>query len=96
MPQEIPHKYELTPSKRFEKDVKKLTNRDKSLKKKLDKALDKLESDPFIGVNVKESKLEQKRIWVGDSHRLTYDIDNDTVLLLRFVRKDKDTYKILR
>lgn len=77
----------------FDKEVGKLVKSDKSLKNKLQRVEAKLEEDPFQDQRIEGSKLEERRIWVGDSHRLFYDIDGDNVVLLHLKKKDKHTYR---
>lgn len=76
----------------FDKEVEKLVKSDKSLKNKLQRVGAKLEDDPFQGQRIEGSKLEERRVWVGDSHRLFYDIDGSNVVLLHLKKKDKHTY----
>jgi mRNA-degrading endonuclease RelE of RelBE toxin-antitoxin system len=86
--------FELKFTSTFSKDIDKLTKRDSILKKKLVKALEKLKLDPYQGERVEASGLEERRIWVGDGHRLFYDIDGKNIVLLHLKKKDKHTYRI--
>ncbi|GEM_PF-5070214 len=90
MPQ---YKFKLAFPKSTEKEIHKLTKGNGSLQKKLAKALEQLKLNPFAGEHVESSELEQRRVWVGTTHRLFYDIDGDTIVILHFKKKDKHTYK---
>lgn len=77
----------------FREEVIKLTKSDKSLSNKITKAIDRLESDPFCGQKIEGSLgLGERRIWVGDGHRLFYDIDGENIILHHLKKKDKNTY----
>jgi len=84
-------KFKIIAADPYLKEVKKLLRSDKSLQNKLLRATDKLELDPFQGQRIEGSKLEERRIWVGASHRLFYDIDGQNVVLLHIKKKDKHT-----
>lgn len=77
----------------FEKELDKIVSKNQSLKKKLLKAFEKLKVNPFQGEKVEASELEERRIWVGDSHRLFYDIDGSNIVILHIKKKDKHTYR---
>lgn len=85
--------FKLRFTQTISKDINKLTSKDKILNKKLLKAFEKLKSDPYQGERVEGSGLEERRIWVGDNHRLFYDIDGENIVLLHLKKKDKHTYK---
>jgi len=87
------YRFKLAFPKSAEKEIYKLTKGNESLQKKLVKALDQLKLNPFSGEHVESSELEQRRVWVGTTHRLFYDIDGDKIVILHFKKKDKQTYK---
>lgn len=86
-------RFKITTTPTFDKEVLKLARSDKSLKNKLERAEVKLKEDPFQGQRIEGSRLEERRIWVGDSQRLFYDIDGQNVVLLHIKKKAKYTYK---
>lgn len=87
-------KFKIIATAVYLKEVKKLLRSDKSLENKLSRAAGKLEEDPFQGERIEGGlQLGERRIWVGDSHRLFYDIDSQNVVLLHIKKKDKHTYR---
>lgn len=87
-------KFKVINTLNFSKQVTKLVRSNQSLRNKLFRAINKLEIDPFQGERIEETgELGERRIWVGDDHRLFYDIDGQNVVLLHIKKKDKHTYR---
>lgn len=85
--------YEIIYTDTFSKDIDKLVKSNPSLKKKILNTIEKLKVNPFQGEKVEALNLEQRRIWVGDDHRMFYDIVDNKVVILHLKKKDKHTYK---
>lgn len=85
--------FKLVFTKTFNEEVKIETRGNKSLAKKLYRKLEYLKSNPFSAEKVENPTLPKWRVWVGDTHRLMYDIERNDVVLLKFVKKSKLTYR---
>ncbi|MBL7159616.1 type II toxin-antitoxin system RelE/ParE family toxin [Candidatus Microgenomates bacterium] len=84
--------FRLVSTKTFDKCRKKECQKHSpGLAKKLIKAIKDLKKDPFQGKRVEHSG--ERRIWVGTSHRLFYDIEGKNIVLLGLRKKSKKTYK---
>jgi Txe/YoeB family toxin of Txe-Axe toxin-antitoxin module len=77
----------------FLKDVKKEVKKNPSLKNKIAIALQKVQSNPFQGRKIQNPSLPEWRIYIGDSHRLFYDLDGNKIVLLKLLPKSKTTYQ---
>jgi mRNA-degrading endonuclease RelE of RelBE toxin-antitoxin system len=77
----------ITPSKAFEKSVKHL---DSFQRKKLEKQIQKIIADPFVGKPLKYSRGE--RVLYIKPFRLVYATRKDEILLLKFEHR-KGIYK---
>lgn len=87
-------KFQVQHTPNFSKEVIKLIKSNKALKNKLLRTVGKLEVDPFQGERIEgANELGERRIWIGDDHRLFYDIDGQDVVLLHIKKKDKHTYR---
>ena len=84
-------RYTLVYTNTFDKDTIKLVKSNPSLKIKIEVTLKKLEVNPFDGRKVEGSGYW--RVWVGDGHRLFYDVDRNNVVILHLRKKEKGTYK---
>lgn len=84
---------EIVPTQTFTEEAVKLSKSDPSLKKKITTAFEKLKSNPFQGQKVETSDLEDRRIWVGDGHRMFYDVKGNKISILHIRKKDKHTYR---
>jgi mRNA interferase RelE/StbE len=81
-------KYQLVPTKTFLKDLKRV---DPKLKKKISKALDSLQADPFQGKKLMAIEIGKWRMRIGD-YRIRYDVEGNLIILYT-IRHRKDIYK---
>lgn len=81
----------ITPT--FLEIARKLYKKDPSLEKKLRHTFEKLKINPFEGKRIVTREQEQRRIWVGDSHRLFYILNNNKIVAVNLKKKDKHTYR---
>lgn len=77
----------------FTKEIDSETRGNKALTKKLYRKLEALKLNPFQGEKVENPELPKWRVWVGNSHRLMYNTEGNDIVLLKFVKKGKSTYK---
>jgi len=76
----------------FEKERRKECRKlPPSFSKKITRALKNLKGNPFQGKKVRISG--ERRIWIGTTHRLFYDIEDKDIVLLRLKKKNKGTYR---
>lgn len=85
--------FNLVFTKTFTKEINSEIKGNKALTKKLYRKLESLKFNPFQGEKVENPELPKWRVWVGDTHRLMYDIKRADLVLLKFVEKSKSTYK---
>jgi mRNA-degrading endonuclease RelE of RelBE toxin-antitoxin system len=78
----------IIPTARFEHDVKKI--RDKGLKDKLQKQIDKIAGNPDFGKPLRYGLKGEWSIYVKP-YRLIYKAEGDKLFLLRFEHQ-KDVY----
>jgi addiction module RelE/StbE family toxin len=78
----------IVPTEKFEDDVKKI--RDKSLKEKLQKQIDKITENPAFGKPLRYSLRGEWSIYVKP-YRLIYKVEGDRLILLRFEHR-KEVY----
>jgi len=88
---ELGFKLVITPT--FLGLAKKLYKKDPSLEKKLKHTFEKLKINPFEGKKIAAQAQEQRRVWVGDSHRLFYILNNNEIIPVNLKKKDKHTYR---
>jgi len=81
----------ITPT--FLEIAKKLYKKDRSIEKKLRHTFEKLKINPFEGKRIAAKEQEQRRVWVGDSHRLFYVINDNGIIPVNLKKKDKHTYR---
>lgn len=84
--------FELKITPTFTKIAINECRRTAGLDKKLKIAYEKIKSDPFREPKVKNSVMEERRIWVGESHRLFYLVINNQIIPTDLRKKDKNTY----
>lgn len=72
----------------FARDVKSLDN---SLRKRLDKQIDKIIENPDIGKPLRYDMKGERTVYVKP-YRLIYRVDGDTLVLLQFSHR-KDVYR---
>ena len=80
----------ITPE--FEKVSKKVCKKTPGLSNKLKQTFQKVMANPFEP-NVENSKIGERRAWVGDSHRMFYIIKGNIIYPTNLKKKDKNTYK---
>jgi len=83
--------FKIVATKSFEKSRKKEFKKFPKIAKKLKKSLKSLKNDPFQGKRIQS--FGERRIWVGKTHRLFYDIEGSDIVLLQLKKKDKGTYR---
>jgi addiction module RelE/StbE family toxin len=81
-------KFQLVPTKTFLKDLKKI---DAKLKRRIAKALDNLQENPFQGKKLAAIEIGKWRIRIGD-YRIRYDVESHFIILYT-IRHRKDIYK---
>ena len=79
----------IVPTDKFKDDVKKI--RDKGLKEKLQKQIDKVTASPDFGKPLRYDLKGERTIYVKP-YRLIYKVDGDKLILLRFEHRD-EAYK---
>jgi len=79
----------IVPTEKFERDVKKI--RDKSLKEKLQKQIDKIAANSGFGKPLSYSLKGEWTIYVKP-YRLIYKVEGDRLILLRFEHR-KEVYE---
>jgi addiction module RelE/StbE family toxin len=73
-------------TEKFEKDVKKI--KDKSLKEKLKKQIQKITGNPNFGKPLRYNLKGERTIYVKP-YRLIYKAEGDKLILLRFEHREK-------
>lgn len=81
-------KFLLVPTKTFLKNLKKI---DPKLKRRVAKALDNLQENPFQGKKLTAIEIGKWRIRIGD-YRIRYDVE-DNLIVLYTIHHRKDIYK---
>ena len=79
----------IIPTDKFKDDVKKI--RDKGLKDKLQKQIDKVTRNPDFGKPLRYDMKGERTIYVKP-YRMLYVVDGDKLILLRFEHRD-EAYK---
>lgn len=79
----------IVPTDKFEDDVKRV--RDKGLKEKLQKQIDKIAENPNFGKPLRYDLRGEWSIYVKP-YRLIYKVEGDKLILLRFEDR-KEVYK---
>ena len=79
----------IIPTDKFKQDVKKI--RDKGLKEKLQKQIDKVSENPNFGKPLRYVLKGERTIYVKP-YRLIYQVEGNKLLLLRFEHRD-EAYK---
>lgn len=79
----------IVPTDKFERDVRKI--RDKSLKEKLQKQIDKVADNPNFGKPLRYGLKGEWSIYLKP-YRLTYKVEGDKLVLLRFEHR-KEVYE---
>ena len=79
----------IIPSDKFKEDIKKI--KDKGLKSKLQKQIDKVFANPNFGKPLRYDLKGELTIYVKP-YRLIYKVEGDKLILLRFEHR-KDVYK---
>ncbi|MGA2789814.1 MAG: type II toxin-antitoxin system RelE/ParE family toxin [Candidatus Bathyarchaeia archaeon] len=79
----------IVPTDKFERDVRRI--RDKSLKEKLQKQIDKVADNPNFGKHLRYGLKGEWCIYVKP-FRLIYKVEGDKLILLRFEHR-KDAYE---
>lgn len=92
-PSSLQKTFNLVFTKTFNEEVEKETRGNKSLAKKLYRKLESLKQNPFNADKIENPVLPKWRVWIGNTHRLMYDIKGVDLVLLKFVKKSKATYK---
>lgn len=79
----------IVPADKFKNDVKKI--KDKGLKEKLQKQIDKITRNPNFGKPLKYDLKSERTIYVKP-YMLIYSLEGDKLILLRFEHRD-EAYK---
>lgn len=85
--------FKLFITEEFQKIASKQCKKTPGLKNKLEMAFEKLKINPHSNEKVQDSKHGERRIWVGDSHRLFYLTDGNQIIPTNLRKKDKSTYR---
>ena len=80
--------YQVVHTPTFRRSFDKL---DALTQRRVLQALHILEDDPYVGLKLKEKKIGQWRLRVGD-YRIRYDIEGDTVIL-HLVKHRSEIYR---
>lgn len=80
----------IVPTEKFERDVKKI--RDKPLKEKLQKQIDKITENPGLGKPLRYGLKGEWSTYVKH-YRLIYKVEGDKLILLRFEHR-KEVYEV--
>jgi YafQ family addiction module toxin component len=81
--------YELEKSERFDKDIRKLLNKNKPLQEALKKAIVKISLNPEHFKPLKSPLQNTRRVHVLGSFVLVFEIRGNTIRLLRFAHHDE-------
>ncbi|MCD6242232.1 type II toxin-antitoxin system RelE/ParE family toxin [Candidatus Bathyarchaeota archaeon] len=73
-------KYSLKVTKRFEKDFRKFEIK---LRRRLDSAIRKLETNPYLGKPLRGELMGKRSLRVGD-YRVIYAVDEDKKVVILF------------
>ena len=73
-------------TRKFERNVKSL--RDKSFSERVKKVIGKIIEEPWIGKPLRFDLKGERSLHIGP-YRLIYAIENDTLVLLRFLHRKK-------
>ena len=79
----------IVPTLKFERDVKKI--KDKALKEKLQKQIDKIAENPSLGKPLRYGLKGEWSTYVK-AYRLIYKVEGDKLILLRFEHR-KEVYE---
>jgi len=79
----------IVPTNKFKDDVKKI--RDKGLKEKLQKQINKVSENPNFGKPLRYDLKGERTIYVKP-YRLIFKVEGDKLILLRFEHRD-EAYK---
>jgi addiction module RelE/StbE family toxin len=79
----------IVPTDKFERDVRRI--KDKGLKEKLEKQLEKVADDPNVGKPLRYGLKGEWSIYVKP-YRLIYKVEGDKLVLLRFEHR-KEVYE---
>ena len=82
--------FKIKASKEFEKRYRDLTKKDKPLKERFDKAIDKLKEHPYAGKPLKHDLAGLRSLKVG-KYRIIYMVDekNKIIWLVTVDHRDK-------
>jgi len=77
---------EVYVTKKFEQNIKSV--KDKSILKKLKTQIEKIRDEPETGKPLRHMLKGERTIYVKP-YRLIYSVDDDTLILLRFMHRKK-------
>jgi YafQ family addiction module toxin component len=81
-------KYSLSHGPDFKRILKRL-NREKTLRDELDKGVEKILNNPFLGKPLRHSLRNYRRIHIEGSFVLLYEIQGSMVILIDFDHHDR-------